>query len=117
MIELEVDEIFKEGIAEEVLLYRQDGHHDCVEGLVDLSIGITEGQIFLKADDAFRLELKTRPVLRLKLRQKEWHVTDVGEPIGGLVPIQIDRAFAEQTHSNIRDLNDEQMRWSDHDTD
>ena len=71
------------------------------------------GQIRYPAAEKAKLGLEETPVLTATIRDETWHIVDVGTDSYGYLPIGIRRDSAQNKHTNMHDLNDQQAQWAD----
>ena len=109
-------------LGESVTLHR-DGGDEPVNVLLSLDamgIGLADGApvgqtatLKLAIADQPKLDLATTPVLTVTARSQIWHIGAVETDRIGYVQVMLRLTDNEFKHTNIHDMNDEQIRWAD----
>ena len=71
------------------------------------------GQLRYPAAEKSKLGLEDVRVTTATIRGETWHIVDVGPENYGYMRVGIRRQAAENVHTNMHDLDDEQARWAD----
>jgi len=114
-MELELDELMKEGIGKELVI--NDGNAETVLAIVELdSYLVTTDRL---GEQAGRVRVTTANEARLNAAKTlvynghTYHINGNGTPEHGLVVFEILRALAENTKTNLFDLQDRQADFHD----
>ncbi len=67
----------------------------------------------LSISDSIHLNLDASPTLTVTAREKVWHIGPVETSRIGYIQCGLKLKQDELTYTNIRDINDEQIRWAD----
>ncbi len=109
-------------LGEQVTLHATGGDQvvSALFTLDPMSIGIDDndpiGQtatLKLSIEDSSHLHLDGTPTLTATVRGKVWHITADGTSRVGYIQCGLKMKNDHINHTNIRDLNDEQIRWAD----
>jgi hypothetical protein len=115
-------EIANGEFGEDVVLHVIGGDDETVKALVTLNEPIRDhagdepaeytGHMRYPAAEKSKLGLEDTPVLTATIRGETWHIVDVGTDSYGYLPIGIRRRAAQNKHTNMHDLDDEQAQWA-----